>query len=60
MSGKNRPFKQAIADAIGWKGNVADGDAFVNAVSEFQDKYPGQFQTICQRVLAAHIKESKQ
>jgi hypothetical protein len=52
---KNREAKQAIADAINWKGNIADGPAFANACVEFQDKYPGQFAVICQKIVQQYL-----
>ncbi len=52
---KNREAKQAIADAIGWKGNIADGPAFANACVEFERSHPADWQLICQRVVQQHL-----
>lgn len=37
-------IKQAIADAIGYRGAVSDGPAFANACVEFEARYPGEWQ----------------
>lgn len=52
---KNEEAKRAIADAIGWKGNIGDGPAFANACVEFEARYPGEWQVICQRIVQQYL-----
>lgn len=48
---KNEAAKRAIADAIQWHGNIADGPAFANACVEFERSHPADWQIICQRIV---------
>ena len=52
---KNREAKQAIADAIGYRGAVSDGPAFANACVEFEQKYPLSWKQICTKIVQQYL-----